>query len=171
MLKKVSKNQESIGCSKRFLSIFATFEKWPIYYCFPSQNFFQLQNNNKWTFLRIFGVRKVEFLLLLLAPRNFFSRNFRTPKNFGVRKFLNFSGFWDFGLRKFSYSENFLRKNFGLHGFSKIWAMLSRKNFPMDTKNCQKCSSLGIKWDTKKNAGRSFLLRCAPARGRWGPFL
>ena len=48
MLKKVFKNQESIGCSKRFLSIFATFEKWPIYYCFASQNFFQLQNNNKW---------------------------------------------------------------------------------------------------------------------------
>ena len=58
MLKKGSKNKESIGYSQRFLSIFAIFEKLPIYYCFPSQIFFQLQNNNKWGFLRIFGLRK-----------------------------------------------------------------------------------------------------------------
>ena len=110
---------------------------------------------------------------ITISPAKFFfakfsdSEKFRSTKIFGVRKFLNFSGFWDFGLRKFSYSENFLRKNFGLHGFSKIWAMLSRKNFPMDTKNCQKCSSLGIKWDTKKTRGALFCYG-APRRGADG---
>ena len=44
---------------------------------------------------------------ITISPANFFSRNFRTPKNFGVRKFSESENSWIFQDFEISDSENF----------------------------------------------------------------